>query len=161
MKKLRKLVIGSSILLALSLLNPVPVIPRPITKQETGWYIDDRFDKLYDYIEKNKMDPIEMIKEASKESNIVCVGEMHDESHREFAIKHLKELNDVFEYFGVEVSNDYNDEDGKFDYERYTKNHNNVSRQEADEYAMQKAAIDAVYLLCTFYNAEIVKYISG
>lgn len=140
MKKGCKLIISG--IIAFSLLNPYPIFAKkPVIKQEVSWYIDYRFDKLYDYIEKNKMDPVDMIKEAFGNNNIICIGEMHDESHREFAIKHLKDLKDVIDYFGVEVSTDYNDKQGRLDYELYTKNHKGI-RQELDELAMQKAAID-------------------
>jgi len=106
MKRLSKLILGSFI--ALSLLNPMPTLARrPAVEQKTSWYIDNRFDKLYNYIEENKTDPVKMIKEAFKDHNIVCVGEVHDSSHREFAVEHLKELSDTVDYFGVEVSVDY------------------------------------------------------
>lgn len=141
MKKIGELVVGG--IIAFSLLNPAQMFARmPAAEPEIGWYIDDRFENLYDHIEKNKVDPVEMIKEAFKEHNIVCVGEMHDDLHREFAIKYLKELSDVVDYFGVEVSTDYSDENGKLDYGKYAKDNPNT-RQESDELAMQKAAIDA------------------
>lgn len=141
MKKVNKLIVGCFI--ALSLLNPVPCLAE---KKEVTWYVDERFDKLYDYIEKNKVEPVEMIKEAFKEYHIVCVGEMHDDSHRSFAIKNFKELSDVIDYFGIEVSMDYNDKEGKFDYERYARDNPHLI---GGELAMFKAAIDAgIEVIC-------------
>ncbi|MDP2906412.1 MAG: hypothetical protein Q8O03_00580 [Nanoarchaeota archaeon] len=141
MKKIKNLLVSS--LVAFSLLSPFPVFAdRQEAKKEISWYVDERFDNFYNYIEKNKVDSVDAVKEAFKTHNIVCVGEVHDESHREFAVKYLKDLKGVVDYFGVEVSTDYNGKDGRIDYEKYAKDFKNASNG-ITELTMIKAAIDA------------------
>ncbi len=141
MKSVKKLLVSS--MLAFSLLNPAAVFPdNHEAKQEVKWYVDERFDKLYGYAERNRIGPVDAIKDAFKSHNIVCIGEMHDESHRKFAVKHLKDLKGVVDYFGVEISTDYNDKDGRMDYDRYVKDHEGMG-EGITEITMIKSAIDA------------------
>jgi len=139
MKRINKVLISG--LIAFSLLNPIPAFTET-PKEKIAWHVDERFDTFYSYVEEHKTNPIDMIKEAFKDHNTVCVGEMHDEPHREFAIKYLKDLKGVFEYFGVEVSCDYNNKEGLLDYAKYDREKPGVEGQ-LGEKAMIKAAIGA------------------